>query len=192
MMKGNNGFTLIELLAVIVIIGILSVYSVPRVIELFSRSRSKMYVSDALKFTSMVEQMVTSSKIDKPDNGSSIIVCLNYLDTSDLDSPPNQGKYLDNSFVVVKNNNGVLEYSVMLVENMKNGGYKGIDLTKSDKLQDDKAINLVKTFSESEIDKLNNCFNKDSNSDIIKYINEKISISNYIDETSLLQIYNTN
>lgn len=192
MMKGNNGFTLIELLAVIVIIGILSVYSVPRVIGLFSRSRSKMYVSDALKFTSMVEQMVTSSKIDKPDNGSSIIVCLNYLDTSDLDSPPNQGKYLDNSFVVVKNNNGVLEYSVMLVENMKNGGYKGIDLTKSDKLQDDKAINLVKTFSESEIDKLNNCFNKDSNSDIIKYINEKISISNYIDETSLLQIYNTN
>lgn len=189
-MKGNNGFTLIELLAVIVIIGILSVYSVPRVIGLFSRSRSKMYVSDALKFTSMVEQMVTSSKIDKPDNGSSIIVCLNYLDTSDLDSPPNQGKYLDNSFVVVKNNNGVLEYSVMLVENMKNGGYKGIDLTKSDKLQDDKAINLVKVFSNSEISELNNYFNTGSNSSIKGYINGKIS--NYITDTSLLQIYNTN
>lgn len=172
-MKKNSGFTLVELLAVMVIIGILSFYAVPRITGLFSRSRNKIYISDALKFTSMVEQLITSSKIDKPDNGNSIIVRFKYLDTNDLNSPPNQGKYIDSSFVVVKNNNGVFEYSVMLVEQIKDGGYKGVELTKEEDLQKNNATNHVKEFSNAQIAVIEN----DSN------------LKDYTSSSSLEKIY---
>ena len=182
-MKKNSGFTLVELLAVIVIIGILSFYAVPRITGLFSRSRNKIYISDALKFTSMVEQLITSSKIDKPDNGNSIIVRFKYLDTNDLNSPPNQGKYIDSSFVVAKNNDGVIEYSVMLVEKIKGGGYKGVELTRVEDLQKDGATNHIKEFSNNQINEL------ESKSKLIEYINSRLG-NNFISNSSLEKIYN--
>lgn len=189
-MKKNSGFTLVELLAVIVIIGILSFYAVPRITGLFTRSRNKMYVSDSLKFTSMVEQLITSSKIDKPDNGNSIIVCFKYLDTNDLNSPPNQGKYIDSSFVVAKNNNGVIEYSVMLVEKIKGGGYKGVELTRVEDLQKDGATNHIKEFSNNQINELDNELDNEleSKSKLIEYINSRL-VDNFISDSSLEKIY---
>ena len=149
-----------------------------------------MYVSDSLKFTSMVEQLITSSKIDKPDNGNSIIVCFKYLDTNDLNSPPNQGKYIDSSFVVAKNNNGVIEYSVMLVEKIKGGGYKGVELTRVEDLQKDGATNHIKEFSNNQINELDNELDNEleSKSKLIKYINSILG-DNFISDSSLEKIY---
>ena len=150
-----------------------------------------MYVSDSLKFTSMVEQLITSSKIDKPDNGNSIIVCFKYLDTNDLNSPPNQGKYIDSSFVVAKNNDGVIEYSVMLVEKIKGGGYKGVELTRVEDLQKDGATNHIKEFSNDQINELDNELDNEleSKSKLIEYINSRLG-NNFISNSSLEKIYN--
>ena len=150
-----------------------------------------MYVSDSLKFTSMVEQLITSSKIDKPDNGNSIIVCFKYLDTNDLNSPPNQGKYIDSSFVVAKNNDGVIEYSVMLVEKIKGGGYKGVELTRVEDLQKDGATNHIKEFSNDQINELDNELDNEleSKSKLIEYINSRLG-DNFISNSSLEKIYN--
>ena len=150
-----------------------------------------MYVSDSLKFTSMVEQLITSSKIDKPDNGNSIIVCFKYLDTNDLNSPPNQGKYIDSSFVVAKNNDGVIEYSVMLVEKIKGGGYKGVELTRVEDLQKDGATNHIKEFSNDQINELDNELDNEleSKSKLIEYINSILG-DNFISNSSLEKIYN--
>ena len=145
-----------------------------------------MYVSDSLKFTSMVEQLITSSKIDKPDNGNSIIVCFKYLDTNDLNSPPNQGKYIDSSFVVAKNNDDVIEYSVMLVEKIKGGGYKGVELTRVEDLQKDGATNHIKEFSNNQINELDN--ELESKSKLIEYINSRLG-DNFISNSSLEKIY---
>ena len=149
-----------------------------------------MYVSDSLKFTSMVEQLITSSKIDKPDNGNSIIVCFKYLDTNDLNSPPNQGKYIDSSFVVAKNNDGVIEYSVMLVEKIKGGGYKGVELTRVEDLQKDGATNHIKEFSNNQINELDNELDNEleSKSKLIEYINSRLG-DNFISDSSLEKIY---
>ena len=149
-----------------------------------------MYVSDSLKFTSMVEQLITSSKIDKPDNGNSIIVCFKYLDTNDLNSPPNQGKYIDSSFVVAKNNDGVIEYSVMLVEKIKGGGYKGVELTRVEDLQKDGATNHIKEFSNYQINEIDNELDNEleSKSKLIEYINSRLG-DNFISDSSLEKIY---
>ena len=139
----------------------------------------------------MVEQLITSSKIDKPDNGNSIIVCFKYLDTNDLNSPPNQGKYIDSSFVVAKNNDGVIEYSVMLVEKIKGGGYKGVELTRVEDLQKDGATNHIKEFSNNQINELDNELDNEleSKSKLIEYINSRLG-DNFISNSSLEKIYN--
>ena len=107
-MKGNNnkGFTLIELLAAVVILAILVGVSIPVIMNLFDTSKSKMYVSDAKKLVSLAEYKMkaASSEIEKPDEGDCILISMLYLDTTDFDNPPGEGRYLkESSYVVVKN-----------------------------------------------------------------------------------------
>ena len=64
MRKNRRGFTLVELLAAIVILGILAVFSIPRIVGMLDRSKNKMYVDDTKKLISKVEYQMRSSSND--------------------------------------------------------------------------------------------------------------------------------
>lgn len=154
MKKSNKGFTLIELLASIVLLGILFGLGLPALTSMITTNRDKIYVNDAKKLLSQAEYKIkaASTTIEKPDPGDCIIITMVYLDSTDFDEAPNRGEYIkDASYVVVKNNNGNLEYSAAIVERLKEGGYKGIELTKEDLLRGSNAIKYVKGINESDL-----------------------------------------
>ena len=188
-MKGNNrGFTLIEILAAVVILGILVGVSLPAIVGLFDDSKGKLYVSDARKLISLAEYKVkaSSSVIEKPDEGDCILISMRYLDSTDFDTAPSGGEYLrDSSYVVVKNENGSLEYSATVVEKLTKGGYKGVELSKKSTLIGNKALKRVIGFKPDDVLKVD--------TDItIGYINEKLG-STYMDKNSKISaIYHYN
>ncbi len=159
-MKKNIGFTLIELLATIVILGILFGLGIPLLTSTVSRNKQKMYVNDAKKLVSKVEYTLKSanSTIEKPDQGDCIIVSMAYLSGNDFRTSPNEGEYVrDASYVVVKNNdNGNLEYSVAIVEKLKNGSYIGIPLIRSESLQSYNSTKYVKNIGNNELVRVKN------------------------------------
>lgn len=154
MKKNSKGFTLVELLAAIVILGILLVFAAPTVLNLVEKNKNKMYVDAAKKLISRAEYEIraNSSKIEKPDKDDVIVLSLVYLDDEDFDNAPGNGEYIkEASFVVVKNTGSGLEYSATIVEKLKKGGYKGIDLTRNDNLLSKNADRYVKAFEEKDI-----------------------------------------
>lgn len=186
MKKNSKGFTLIELLAVVVIIGILAVFSIPIITGMVDRSRNKVYVADAKKLIAQAEYKIRSSNsdIEKPDPSNCIAISLVYLDSDDFDSPPNGGKYLkENSFVIVKNKNGKLEYSAVLVEKMKRGGYKGVELSSSAVLQSSSALDRVKIFTKNELVNVEDDLTS-------TYINSKLGKNYIADNSAISAIYN--
>ena len=188
MVKNRKGFTLVELLAAIVILGILAVFSVPIIVGMLDKSRNKMYVDDTKKLISKVEYQMRSSsnEIDIPDPDECIVISLVYLDDSDFDNPPNNGKYQrNNSFVVVKNHNGTLEYSATLIEKYK-GNYRGVELTTSDELYSSRGIKHVKNFKESDLLNIDRNVTKD---EVKSFINGSNGFNGYV--TKVYQVYNT-
>ncbi|MBQ9019000.1 MAG: prepilin-type N-terminal cleavage/methylation domain-containing protein [Bacilli bacterium] len=185
MKKNRKGFTLIELLAAIVLLGILAGVTIPIIINMLDTSKNRMYVNDAKKLITQVEYKIkaNNSTMDKPDEGDCIVVSMNYLDTSEFDNSPNGGTYdKDKSFVVVKNKNGKLEYSVSIVEKFKNGGYKGIELVLSDELESGKGNKHVVSFKDEDLINVGQDITKE-------YINKKLG-NNYISqENKILVIY---
>ena len=150
----NRGFTLIELLAVIVITGVLSIMIVPKISNIMTESKMKMYVQDAKKLLTQAQYRMSAnnSDIDKPENGECIIFSLNFLAVNDFRNPPNNGKYMDeSSFVVVKNEDGQLEYAVMLVEHRKDGLYQGVEFVTEKQLNSPDALKHVRYFDSSDI-----------------------------------------
>ena len=155
MKKGNRGFTLIELLATIILLGLLFIYTIPTVVQMVGLNRNKMYVSDAKKLMAQAEYKIrsASSTLEKPAPNHCIIISLVYLDDSAFDTAPNRGKYVKNaSYVVVKNtDNGKLEYSVAIVEQLPKGGYKGIQLVKGDKLSESNPQKYVEGIDDKDL-----------------------------------------
>lgn len=155
MKKNNKGFTLIELLAALVILGLLVMLGLPKLTDAITSSKDKIYVSDAKRFIAQTEYKVkvNSSSVEMPDNYQCIVVGLKYLDASDFDSPPNDGKYLeDQSFAIIKNEEGKFEYSVRLIEEFKdNKGYKGIKLSHAKELDNKNGLGCVDTFDKDDV-----------------------------------------
>lgn len=64
--KNKKGFTLIELLAVIAILSILVVLSVPNVLELFSGSKKKTFITQAQSIFKAAEQEIITRQLKNP------------------------------------------------------------------------------------------------------------------------------
>ena len=186
-MKGNNrGFTLIELLAAITILAVLMVFGIPAIIGLLDSSKSKVYVSDAKKLIAQAQYVVKakSSVIEQPEDGDCILISLLYLESSDFDNPPGDGEYLkENSYVVVKNKGGNLEYSAILIEKMKNGSYRGVELSKEKTLLSKYAKKHVIYFEEDDILNVETDVNRG-------YINDKLGVNYMSSDNTISAIYN--
>lgn len=129
----KRGFTLVELLAAIVILGLLMSLAVSNTFKTIERGRNKTYISDANSMISQVEYLVKSkpNELKRPTGNQCVVVFLSYFNSEDFSNPPNGGKYDEKkSFVIYKNVGSKYEYSAQLIEILKGGGYKGVDLTK--------------------------------------------------------------
>ena len=185
----KKGFTLIELLAVVVILAILTFYAAPIIADTLETNRNKVYINDAKKLIAQTERKIKSSgsMIDKPGKGKAIAVSMVYIDPDDFDNPPNQGKYVpEYSYVIVKNNNGTLEYAAMLVEQVKRGGYKGVKLTTLENLRKKDATKYVVNFRKKNLISLTT----DEAKLTKEYINKEITGSEEGYITGIDEIYN--
>ena len=146
----KKGFTLVELLAAITILGILMSIAIPAISYLINKNRSRIYITDAKKLVSLAEYSIRakSSQVQIPARGNLLIFSFDYLNNGTFKNSPNNNGYKSNlSFVVVKNTADGLKYYVMLIEKIKGGGYKGIDLTSRESLIDANEKDVVKNFS---------------------------------------------
>ena len=139
-MKNSKGFTLVELLAAVVILGILTAFSLPSVIRVITNNRNKTYIQDAKKMVTLAESRIRSGNVVKLAKGDCMIITINGLKSGEFKKAPNGGEYDKNeSFVLVKRtsnntseNMPTYEYYVYLVEKYGNNSYRGIDLQKID------------------------------------------------------------
>ena len=163
MKKNIKGFTLVELLAAIIVLGVISVFAIPHILGLLSGSRNKIYVSDARKLIAQAEYKIRADNtgIERPEPNDCIVMSLAYLDNADFDVAPNGGDYQrENSFVVIKNNGGQLEYAVTLVEKTSKGTYFGLELI-SEKLLIEEATEHITSFAEGDLMNANTGITKD-------------------------------
>ena len=143
----SKGFTLIELLAVMVILGIIMAATIPNIMGISNQNKITAYAEDAKKLKNTAEYKFRGDNtIDKPKtNGDCVVANLKFLDNSEFDSPPNNGKYLKrHSYVIMKKENNQYEYYVQLIEELPDSeGYRGIKIINAKELESDKYLDKV-------------------------------------------------
>lgn len=172
MINNEKGFTLVELLATMAILATLMLIAIPNVIGIVQRNKNKTYIEDAKKLETLASYKVRSNPTDlKPTSGTSYCFLLPFLDKSnELSEPPNGGEYdKTKSYVIVKNNNGSLEYKVQLVE-VKNGStVGGVGEISREELYGDKATQKVVTSEISTTPISNKYFWENSKNAVATY-----------------------
>lgn len=142
-MKNKKGFTLIELLATLVILGIIMAVAVPNVVGILTKNRNSTYVEDAKKLATTAEYKYRSNNTE-----SKTCYTLGELDSNEFENPPYDGEYLEKeSYVEIES--GV--YYVTLVEQLPNGGYRGVSRVPSDILYKDDATNIVENITNPSV-----------------------------------------
>lgn len=117
----NKGFTLVELLAILTILGIIILVSVPSIIDTNKKSQENNYVEYKHTIEKAAEIYVEVHSDEyytlKTTNGSEEtiqsedLVAAGYVQGT-LQNPKTKSKVIEEaSYVKVKNNNGTLEYT---------------------------------------------------------------------------------
>ena len=159
--KNRYGFTLIELLAVIIILGVIMTIAIPNIVSTLDKNKRDSFIKDAKRAITSAEYTIRSeTKYEYPDSNTAVIFPLRDLKNLDLDSSPFDTYYsLDDSFVAItkqKISGGTdseYVYYVHLVSCVDEGCVKtdqdsrsqmrGINLTRSDKLDENGRYDLV-------------------------------------------------
>ena len=183
-MKNNKAaFTLIELLAVVVILGILMLIAIPNTISVIDQNKKTEYIENAKTFVSLVQNKVQVDKsLELPVNSNmALVVTLDFLNTKDIDKSPYDEEYdKEASFVAITLENSRYVYYVHLVScNNKSdcnktdlNNWRGIELVKIDRLNDDDRFELVKK-KEVNVNLIYNLTSNDYLKDKTIYLNTK-------------------
>ncbi len=158
-MKNKKGFTLIELLATIVILGILMMFAYPTVLKVVDSNKRDTYVEDAKKFITSVDYQIRSGKynLERPKINNCIVISLQYLESSEFETPPGGGEYdFTRSFVVLKNVSNEDVYYVRLMEHIKDTTYTGVLMGKRSDLKGAAGRSKVESAVESQLFVVNN------------------------------------
>ena len=142
----KNGFTLVELIITISIFGLMMLVSVPNITSMVDKNKRKVYINDAKKLVKLARyKFYTTYKDVKPAAGTCITYSINSLDMSNLETPPNGGKYYDAtnhftdySFVKVTYSGNTYIFKVQLVERYTTTTgavrYRGVPYTENSEL----------------------------------------------------------
>lgn len=137
----KKGFTLVELLGVIVILSIIMLIAIPNVTAVLDRTKRDSYIADCKKMVSLVQYQLRHDDIQKPEVGDEKYFLLEDLDGADEIEHDSDGNSYDKeeSFVVVKNEDGFLNYYVQLVAKNKkeSNHYHGIKMVNVEDLDGD-------------------------------------------------------
>lgn len=155
----KKGFTLTELLAVLLILSILMIVSVPTVLNLVSENKSDTFINDIKKMNTNVEYYINSGKIKVPnDVNKCSLVNLNYIDNNEFETSPFGGSYDKvKSYVIVSRDENKYKFTTTLIEEVDDY-YKGVldleskDLEKSKKNLRENIKNIdIETFNKINI-----------------------------------------
>jgi type IV pilus assembly protein PilA len=146
-LKEQKGLTLIELLAVIVILGIIAAIAVPSIMGIMDNSKKDAHIANARQMISSTKMATAEDKTLIPPTGKGKVIPLSYLEhkgyLETLKDPDGDtttyvrlaaagtsvAATVDNlaaapvtdSYVIIINNAGKLEYHVRLVSADANG-----------------------------------------------------------------------
>ena len=152
----KNGFTLVEVLAMITVIGIIMVVSIPNISGILKNQKLDYMKGDAISMVEAAKTKVSKERgLVKPRNGECIILTLNYLDDNDeIKNGPNGGKYDQFDSVVVytrqdtTDSNNVTtkkyKYYVRLVEVISEDNRIGFTITDSEDINSKKIADIEK------------------------------------------------
>lgn len=113
----RKGFTLVELLAVIVILAIILAIAVPNVVGIINKSRDDSFISTARMMVSAARLKSSTDLKYAPENpGVGKLIPMTVLDLENIERDVDGGSYvIANSYVVVTNEAGILNYYVTLI-----------------------------------------------------------------------------
>ena len=150
-MKNNKGFTLIELIAMLTVLAILMVVTVPNITGIINQQRENAFIEDAEKLMSTAQTKLLSDRnVKKPAENNCIVMTMNFLDKGrEMLKSADGGEYLRReSFIMIKRVDKKIEYTVRLVEVNLNEEVYGID--KVDQATLEKEGTKVLGYAEEE------------------------------------------